>query len=38
MQTMKVNTLIVKTFRAERLEIKHAGRVLYDCQEFMTTV
>jgi hypothetical protein len=34
---MQMNMLSVKMFRAELLEIKHAGRVLYDCQEFVAT-
>ena len=32
---MRLNMLSAKMFRAERLEIKLAGRVLYDCQEFV---
>ena len=35
--TMQMNMLSVKMFRAELLEIKHAGRVLYDCQDFVAT-
>jgi hypothetical protein len=34
---MQMTMLSVKMLRAERLEIKHAGRVLYDCQEFVAT-
>jgi hypothetical protein len=34
---MQMNMLSVKIFWAERLEIKHAERVLYDCQQFVAT-
>jgi len=33
--TIQMNMVSVKIFRAERLEIKHAGRVLYGCKEFV---
>jgi len=34
---MQMNMPNVRMFLAERLEIKHAGRILYDCQEFVAT-